>query len=194
VLERADLCLPDGAGLLWASRRLGRPIPQRVAGVDLVRSLARAGAREGWKFFFLGSREGVAQAAARVLQDENPGLQVVGSLAGGPGPEWDERSTAAVRASGAQVLLVAYGAPAQDMWISRNLKSSGARVAMGVGGAFDFISGRSRRAPNWMRQRGLEWLHRLGREPWRWRRMLALPAFVVEVSKQVRQKNAPARP
>jgi N-acetylglucosaminyldiphosphoundecaprenol N-acetyl-beta-D-mannosaminyltransferase len=86
-----------------------------------------------------------------------------------------------VRASGAQILLLAYGGGAEEQWLARNLTASGAIVGMGVGGAFDFISGRTRRAPRWMQQRGLEWLHRLSRQPWRWRRMLALPQFVARV-------------
>jgi N-acetylglucosaminyldiphosphoundecaprenol N-acetyl-beta-D-mannosaminyltransferase len=88
---------------------------------------------------------------------------------------------AAVRRAGADIVLVAYGAPAQDLWIARNLPATGARLGMGVGGAFDFITGRARRAPRWMQVRGLEWLHRLAREPWRWRRMLALPHFAARV-------------
>ena len=183
VLEAADLAIPDGAGLLWAARRRKQVIPQRVAGVDLIHALAGEAERAGWRVFLLGARPGVAAAAAAVLHRRHPGLIICGILAGSPSPSEDATSSAAVRAARADLLLVAFGAPAQDLWIARNLERSGARVAMGVGGAFDFISGQARRAPAWMRRRGLEWLYRLSREPWRWRRMLALPRFVVLVLK-----------
>lgn len=181
VLNNADLCLPDGAGLLWAARHARQPLPARVAGVDFVRALAREGAGRGWRFFFLGAAPGVAAAAAQALRTENPGLLVAGTYAGSPDPSEDAATLPVVRQSLADVLLVAYGAPAQDLWIARNLAASGARLGIGVGGAFDFITGRARRAPRWMQDRGLEWLHRLTRQPWRWRRMLALPHFALRV-------------
>ncbi|HEV3095786.1 MAG TPA: WecB/TagA/CpsF family glycosyltransferase [Candidatus Dormibacteraeota bacterium] len=186
VLRRADLALADGAGVLWAARRLGHPLPGRVAGVDLLQSLAARGGAEGWRFFFLGGAAGAAEAAGDVLHERYPGFHLAGTDTGSPDPFNDARTTQAVRASGAQLLFLAYGAAAEEAWLARNLDRSGAIVGMGVGGAFDFISGRSRRAPRWMRERGLEWLHRLGREPWRWRRMLALPRFVLRVLREPR--------
>ena len=194
VLEQADLCLPDGAGLLWAARRLRLRLPARVTGVDLIQALAPRAAREGWRVFFLGAREGVALAAAAVVRAKNPGLVMAGAMAGSPEPASDEQVVAAVREARPDLLLVAYGAPAQDLWISRNLAKTGARVGIGVGGAFDFISGRSRRAPPWMRERGLEWLHRLWREPWRWRRMLALPRFALRVALSGRAEGTQTAP
>lgn len=187
VLRRADLALADGAGVLWAARRLGHPLPARVAGVDFVTALAARGATEGWRFFFLGGSPGVAQAAGRVLGDSYPGFVLAGAGAASPEPFSDAATTEAVRSTGAQVLMLAYGAAAEEVWLDRNLARSGAIIGMGVGGAFDFISGRARRAPPWMRDRGLEWLHRLSRQPWRWRRMLALPRFVVRVMLQPRR-------
>jgi N-acetylglucosaminyldiphosphoundecaprenol N-acetyl-beta-D-mannosaminyltransferase len=186
VLRRADLALADGAGVLWAARRLGHPLPGRVPGVDFVRALAARGATEGWRFFFLGGRPGVAEAAGRVLRDSYDGFVLAGADAGSPDAFSDAALTHAIRSSGAQVLFLAYGAAAEEAWLDRNLDRSGAIIGMGVGGAFDFISGRERRAPPWMRERGLEWLHRLSRQPWRWRRMLALPRFVVRVIREPR--------
>jgi len=184
VLGRADLALADGAGVSWAARRLGHPLPQRVPGVDFVRALAARGAAEGWRFFFLGGGPGVAEAAGGALKAAYPGFILAGTHAGSPDLSNDASTTEAVRSSGAQVLLLAYGAAAEEAWLARNLGRSGAAVGMGVGGALDFISGRVRRAPPWMRARGLEWLHRLAREPWRWRRMLALPRFVIRVVRE----------
>jgi N-acetylglucosaminyldiphosphoundecaprenol N-acetyl-beta-D-mannosaminyltransferase len=181
ILQNADLALADGAGVLWAARRLGHPLPGRVTGVDLLQALAARGAKEGWRFFFLGGAPGVAQMAGAVLARRFPGFRLAGTYAGSARPEDDRAAVEAVRASGAQLLFVAYGGGAEEAWLERNLAGSGAIVGMGVGGAFDFISGRARRAPPWMREHGLEWLYRLGRQPWRWRRMLALPRFAMQV-------------
>ena len=177
VLDEAALALPDGIGVVWASRWLGRDLPERVAGVDLVWELAGLAARRGYGIFCLGAVPGVAEETARRLSEWHPGLRIAGCHAGSPSLEEEGEIVARVRASGPQVLFVAYGAPRQDVWIHRNLEALGVPLAMGVGGAFDFIAGRTRRAPGWMRWLGLEWLHRLAMEPWRWRRMLALPRF-----------------
>lgn len=181
VLRRADLSLADGAGVLWAARRLGSPLPGRVPGVDFLGALAARGAAQGWRFFFLGGDPGVAEAAGAALRTAFPGFQLVGTFGGSPDPRDDSASVAAVRASRAQLVFVAYGGGEEEAWLARNLAASGALVGMGVGGAFDFISGRARRAPPFMREHGLEWLHRLIKQPWRWRRMLALPRFMVRV-------------
>jgi N-acetylglucosaminyldiphosphoundecaprenol N-acetyl-beta-D-mannosaminyltransferase len=184
VLRQADLSLADGVGVLWASRHHGTPLPARVSGVDLVRAMASRGASEGWRFFFLGAGPGVAEAAAAALQRDYPGFQLAGTHSGSPTPADEQAAVALVQRSRTDVLIVAYGAPAEELWIARNLGATRVRVAMGVGGALDFISGRTRRAPRWMREHGLEWMHRLSREPWRWRRMLALPRFVLRVMRQ----------
>lgn len=178
VLQEADLSLPDGIGLLWAARFLGKPLSQRVAGVDTVRRMASLAAKRGYRLFLLGAAEGVAEATATKLEEENPGLKVAGTYAGSPDPKEEEEIVEMIRAARPHLLLVAYGAPQQDLWIHRNLRRLEVPVAMGVGGAFDFISGKVQRAPGWMQRLGLEWLHRLLHEPWRWRRMLALPEFV----------------
>ena len=192
VLRGADLALADGAGVVWAARRLGHPLPERVAGVDFVEALAARGAARNWRFFFLGGRPGVAEAAGRVLQEKYPGFTLAGTHAGSPHPSSDAATIEAVRSTGAQLLFLAYGAGAEEAWLARNLASSGATVGMGVGGAFDFISGRVHRAPLWMRNLGLEWLHRLSREPWRWRRMIALPRFVIRVMREGGQGKGPS--
>jgi N-acetylglucosaminyldiphosphoundecaprenol N-acetyl-beta-D-mannosaminyltransferase len=181
VLNGADLALADGIGLVWAARLLRRPLPERVAGSDMVPRIARRAAKEGWRLYLLGAAPGVAQQAALALGASCPALQVAGTYAGSPAPDEEEAIVERIRAVSPDVLLVAYGAPAQDMWIARNLTRLGVPVAMGVGGTLDFIAGRARRAPGWVRWLGLEWLHRLVLEPWRWRRMMALPCFAWQV-------------
>lgn len=190
VLDEADLALPDGVGLIWASRLLGRPLRERVAGADLVPLIARLSAARGYGIYLLGAAPGVAEEAASVLERDNPGLRIVGTYAGSPDP-WEEHEIVArVTAASPEFLLVAYGAPRQDLWIHRNLERLGVPVCMGVGGALDFVAGVAVRAPTWMRKIGLEWLHRLRRQPWRWRRMLALPQFAFLVVRQRLSSNA----
>ncbi len=182
ILWAADLCIPDGVGLLLAARWLGQKLPERVPGSELIYHLAELCAREGWRPFLLGAAEGVAAETARILQAQYPALHIAGTYSGSPSFEENEAIVQMIHESGADVLLVAYGAPKQDKWIYRNRhKLPKVRVAMGVGGSFDFVTGKAIRAPRWVQNLGLEWLHRLLHEPWRWRRMLALPRFVLSI-------------
>jgi len=178
ILNASSLALPDGAGLLWAARFLGCPLQERVTGVDTMQRLAALAARKGYRLFLLGAAPGVAVETAARLCKTYPGVTIVGTHAGSPAPEEEDEIVGMIQRARPDLLFVAYGAPAQDKWIARNLERLGVPVAMGVGGAFDFISGRAKRAPRWVQRLGLEWLHRLCHEPWRWRRMLALPKFV----------------
>lgn len=181
TLNAADLALPDGIGLLLAARLLGRPLPARVAGVDFVRQLGARLAERGERPFLLGAAPGVAAKAAAILERDLPGLRVAGTYAGSPRPEDAPAILERIAASGARVLLVAYGAPRQDLWIRTHrdaLGGMGIRLASGVGGSFDFIAGVLPRAPRGWQRLGLEWLYRWRLEPWRWRRMIRLPLFL----------------
>lgn len=182
ILQTVDLCLADGIGLVWASRLLKHPLPERVPGSELVYHLASRCAAHQQPLFLLGAASGVAEAAAEKLISLYPDLIIAGTYAGSPHVRDSAEIIARINASGARVLYVAYGAPAQDKWIRHyGGRLETVRVAMGVGGALDFITGRSVRAPRWVQALGLEWLHRLIKEPWRWRRMLALPRFAGRV-------------
>lgn len=178
VLREADLCVADGVGLLFAARYVGHALPERVTGSDGVPLIAERAAREGWKLFLLGAAPGVAERAAAQLIAQNSELQIAGTYAGSPTPEEEDAIIERVNASGADILFVAYGAPRQDQWIARNRDRLNVKVAMGVGGTLDFVAGVVPRAPRWMRRLALEWLFRLIRQPWRWRRMLRIPRFV----------------
>ncbi len=177
IINHSALALPDGVGVWWASRRMGRPVPQRVPGVDLVVHLALLSAKKGYRMYFLGAMPGVAECAAATLGNRFPGATIVGTHAGSPSPEHDTELVDLIRAQRPDILCVAYGAPTQDRWIARNLRALGVPVCIGVGGSFDYIAGVRPLAPQWLRNLGLEWLHRLITQPWRWRRMLALPRF-----------------
>ena len=181
AINSAALVLADGIGVVWATRYLGRSTPERVTGSDMLPQLARLCAASGYRLYLLGAAVGIAEAAGARLQELAPGLEIAGTYTGSPAPEEESEIIERIRAARADVLCVAYGAPAQDLWIWRNLSRLPAAVAMGVGGAYDFLSGRQRRAPLVMQRMGLEWLYRLYREPWRWRRMLVLPQFAVRV-------------
>jgi len=181
VLERADVTVPDGVGLLLAAHYRGTPLPERVTGSDGVPLIAGEAARQGWRLFLLGAAPGVAEKAAAVLCAAHPALQIVGIYEGTPAPNEEAGIVARVNASGADILLVAYGAPEQDKWIARNLPRLQVKMAMGVGGTFDFIAGVVSRAPESFRRSGLEWLYRLYLQPWRIRRMMRLPRFALAV-------------
>lgn len=181
ILRRADLCVPDGMGLVWAARRLGQRLPQRVTGSDGLPIIAERAAQEGWRLFLLGAAPGIAEKAAEILSQRYPGLHIAGTYSGSPSPEEEAAIVERINTSGTDLLFVAYGAPEQDKWIARNLPRLDVAMAMGVGGAYDFIAGVVPRAPLWMRRAGLEWLFRLIRQPWRIKRMMRLPRFVIAV-------------
>ncbi|MFC1959546.1 WecB/TagA/CpsF family glycosyltransferase [Chloroflexota bacterium] len=181
LLNRVALCVADGQGLLWAANHLKTSLPDRITGSDGVPLMAQWAAEEGWRIFLLGAAKGVAEQAATTLQERYPGLQIAGTYAGSPDPAEEDALVAMINESNANLLFVAYGAPKQDKWIARNLPRLNVQVATGVGGALDFIVGVQKRAPKSWQRFGLEWLYRLLQEPWRWKRMLRLPRFVLAV-------------
>ena len=184
LLDRADLNVADGVGLMLAARWLGHRLPERITGSDGIFRLSAHCAARGYRPYFLGAGPGVAERAAERLVALHPGLQVAGTFAGSPRAAEEAAIIDRVRAAAPDLLFVAYGVPAEEIWIARNRERLGVPVMMGVGGTLDFVAGVARRAPVWMRRAGLEWLHRLAREPWRWRRQLALPRFVGLVRRQ----------
>jgi N-acetylglucosaminyldiphosphoundecaprenol N-acetyl-beta-D-mannosaminyltransferase len=179
IINNATLALPDGIGLLKAARFLRTtPIPERVAGSDLVVRLAELSHRKGYRIYFLGAQEGIAEKAIARLKVDYPNLNVAGFYAGSPALAENEAIVQRILPARPDVLFVAYGAPRQDKWIARNLERLQIPVCMGVGGSFDFLAGVALRAPVPLRRLGLEWLHRLVVQPWRWRRIWrAVPYF-----------------
>jgi N-acetylglucosaminyldiphosphoundecaprenol N-acetyl-beta-D-mannosaminyltransferase len=186
VLVRADLATPDGVGVILAAQMLGRPLRGRATGIDLVEALAAHG-EPHLGLFLLGAKPGIAEQAAARLQARYPRCVIAGIWPGSPHPKHSAEALQRIQASRANVLLVAYGAPEQDRWIDRHreeLAKCGIVVAVGVGGTFDYLAGAVPRAPLLVRQLGFEWLYRLIRQPWRWRRQLALPHFLVLVLRE----------
>ena len=182
IARAADLVVADGTGVLVASRVLGDPLPGRVPGRVLVPAVLQLASGP---VFLLGAAPGVAERAAATLVRRIPSLQVVGTHAGSPVPEQDQAMRARIEASGARVLLVAYGMPAQERWIARNFPFlPSVRTAIGVGGVFDQLAGRVRLPPRFVHAIGLEWLWRLAFEPSRWRRQRVLQVFAALVARQ----------
>ena len=184
MLNAAALNVADSTGVMLAARLLGRRLRERVTGSDGIYRLASHCAGQGYRAFLLGAAPGVAEVVAERLAAANPGLEVAGTFAGSPQAEDEDAIIARVQTAAPDLLLVAYGVPAEEKWIARNRLRLGVPVMVGVGGTFDFVAGVTRRAPAWMRRTGLEWFYRLLREPWRWRRQLALPKFVWLVVRQ----------
>jgi N-acetylglucosaminyldiphosphoundecaprenol N-acetyl-beta-D-mannosaminyltransferase len=168
INDRAAFILADGKPLVWASRLLGSPLPERVAGSDLIFHLCEAAAREGFRIFLLGGGEGVAEEAARQLVGRYPGLQVVRTICP-PFRELTADEHAAligeVRAASPDLLIAAFTQPNGERWLSANLEALGVPVVVNFGAAIDFAAGRVRRAPRWMQRTGMEWAFRLWLEP-----------------------------
>jgi N-acetylglucosaminyldiphosphoundecaprenol N-acetyl-beta-D-mannosaminyltransferase len=177
TIHAADLVVPDGSGIVWAAHLLGTPLPERVTGVDLLEAITAKATTPNVRVFLLGAAPGVAAEAARRLSARHPTNLHIFSLAGSPAPADADDVLAAIDAARPDLLFVAFGSPAQERWIAAHRDRLPATVAIGVGGALDFAAGTASRAPRWLRRLGLEWLYRLVRQPWRWRRMMALPHF-----------------
>lgn len=178
ALNGSALNVPDGVGVLWAARRLGKPFSERVAGQEMVDQISRLAAQERFRVFLLGAREGIAERAAAILCRRNPGLEIAGCHAGSPALEEEDEIIGRVNAANAQILFVAYGPPRQELWIARNAPRLNVSIAMGVGGTFDTIAGVVPRAPQWIRRMGFEWTYRLLREPRRLKRQMTIPYFM----------------
>ena len=177
ALLEADLVLPDGIGVLYAAKILGRPLRGRTPGVDFAQALMGRMAAEGGRLFLLGAKPGVAEKAAANLAERYPGLTVCGVHDGyfkedGPVAE-------AIRAAKADVVFVCLGAPKQELWMAEHGPATGAHLMVGLGGALDVFAGVTERAPAGFQKLGLEWLYRLMKEPRRAGRMAKLPLVLV---------------
>ena len=184
ILTGAELVVADGIGIVWAARRLGTPLPERVPGVELAAAALSLAAENGYRVYLLGGAPGVAAKAARRLVHRYPGLEVVGVQHGYFTPGEEEEVAARIAAASPHLLLVGLGMGKQEKWIHRHRQSLGVPVSMGVGGSLDVFAGRVRRAPAWVCRLGLEWFYRLLLQPRRLPRMLALPKFVLRVLRE----------
>lgn len=187
ALNGADLVLPDGIGVIYASKILGRPLRGRVPGCDFAAALCGRMAGEGKKLFLLGAKPGVAEQAARNLEAAHPGLTVCGTHDGYFTE--DAPVVEAIRAAGADAVFVCLGAPKQEYWMMEHGPETGAAFLIGLGGSLDVFAGTVKRAPGVWQKLGLEWLYRLIHQPSRIGRMAKLPLFLVSAVKAKGKKE-----
>lgn len=193
VMEQAELIVPDGAGIVWASEHAGDPVAERVAGFDLLHELMAEGERRRWSVYLLGAAQDTVEETARRLQESYPLVKLAGFRNGWFGPEEDEAVIAEIQAARPDLLFVARDAlKTQEPWIARYKQELGVPVVMGVGGSFDVIAGKTKRAPVLFQKLRLEWFHRLLMQPSRAGRMAALPKFVLKVLRA--KENLSKRP
>lgn len=181
LIEGADLVIPDGVGVIYASKILGRPLKGRVPGIEFAAALADRMAGSGHRLYLLGAKPGVAEEAGARLVHAHPGLTVCGTHDGyfqEDGPVAED-----IRQSGADVVFVCLGAPKQEHWIADHGGDTGARLLVGLGGSLDVFAGRVERAPDRWQRLGLEWLYRALKEPARLRRVARLPLFLCSAVK-----------
>jgi len=178
IVNSADLRLADGISMIVVSRLLGRPLKERVTGIDFVLAACERAASKKWSIFLLGSAPGVVKAAAEALMSRYPGIRISGYQDGYFSPEEEKGIITRIRGSKTDILFAGLGMGRQEKWLAEHLSELNVPVSMGIGGSLDVISGLKRRAPRFIRALYIEWLYRLVTEPWRWRRQLALPQFL----------------
>lgn len=185
LLNSAELMLPDGAGVVLASKILKTPLKQKVAGVDFADGLLGVLETTGQSLYLLGSKPGIGELAARKMMQKHPRLRIAGIADGyfqDEAPVIDK-----INASGADVLFVCLGAPKQEQFMARHQKALHVKLMAGLGGSLDSFAGTVKRAPKWMIRLNLEWLYRLIKEPKRFKRMLRLPKYLwAVVCKRIR--------
>lgn len=181
ILDRADLVVPDGIGVVWASRLLKTPLPQRVPGVELMEKLLVRSAERQWRIFLLGAEPATLDLANKNIAKFYPGINIVGVHHGFFQNSDEDQLLATIKAACPDILFIAMGVPKQEKWAAAHLAKLKVPVAIGVGGSFQILAGTVKRAPAWMCSYGLEWLYRLVTQPHRFGRMLALPRFAFRV-------------
>jgi N-acetylglucosaminyldiphosphoundecaprenol N-acetyl-beta-D-mannosaminyltransferase len=180
IINSADLCIPDGMGVLAASKILGMPLIERVTGIDLMMEVLKGAKENGYRVFLLGSSYGVAESAANNL----PGINIEGTHHGYFDDTNEKEVLEQIKHSRRDILFVGLGAPRQEFWAAKHYQDLGVPVTMVIGGSLDAISGRVKRAPVVFQKLGIEWLYRLAKEPKRWKRQLKLVEFMLMVVKR----------
>ncbi|MEK4248290.1 WecB/TagA/CpsF family glycosyltransferase [Paenibacillus sp. FSL W7-1287] len=181
MMLKSDLIVPDGAGVVWAAQKGGDPVAERVTGIELLHELLKVGESHHWKVYLLGTTQEIIEAAAQSLQMQYPQVRIVGYRNGFFGADEDDEVVASIAELKPDLLFVARGAETQEPWIVKHREALGVPLIMGVGGSFDVISGKLKRAPEWIQKLRIEWLFRLLQEPKRLPRMLVLPKFMLKV-------------
>jgi N-acetylglucosaminyldiphosphoundecaprenol N-acetyl-beta-D-mannosaminyltransferase len=182
LLNRADYQIPDGIGVILASKLKRGQVKHRVTGIDMMLKLCHTATLQGKRIFMYGGKPGVADAAKSVLEKQFPEIQIVGTL---HGYEKDENIIInTINQHEPEIIFVALGSPVQEYWIVNHMNLLTPYVYQGVGGSYDVLSGNLKRAPELFQSLGLEWFYRLIKEPWRWKRQLILPQFLLKTMKK----------
>lgn len=185
VLNSADMCVPDGIGVVYGSRIIGKPLPERVAGFDLSMGLMDRMSKFGGRVFLFGSKPGVAdEAAAEKLTQKYPGLEIAGTRNGYFAESDEEEIINEINSSNADLLMVCLGAPKQEKWINKYKDRLNVKLCIGAGGSLDVVAGNVKRAPEIFIKLNLEWFYRLCKQPSRIGRFMALPKFILTVKKK----------
>jgi N-acetylglucosaminyldiphosphoundecaprenol N-acetyl-beta-D-mannosaminyltransferase len=184
ILNKGDLVIPDGIGIVIASKILGKKIPERVAGYDLVQNIFKRIKKTNRTVYLLGASEGVAIKAADKMREIHKGLKIVGVHDGYFDENEEKNIMESINTLKPDLLLVGLGAPRQEKWIDNNIHKLNIKVAIGVGGSFDGMAGNVKRAPLIFQKLGLEWFYRLIKQPSRITRMIKLPVFLIKVIKE----------
>lgn len=183
ALDRADYIVPDGIGVLMAAKRLGTPLKEKVAGVELSRNLLEKAAKEGGKVYLLGAKPGIAAKAKECLEEEIPGIAIVGVRDGYFKPEDEPAIVEEINGLDVDMLFVCLGAPKQELWMAKHKSDLKVGVMLGLGGSLDIFSHTLKRAPKWMIACRMEWLYRVIKEPYRVGRIASLPKFLLSIKK-----------
>lgn len=191
ALAQADFVLADGQPLVWVSRLLGQPLPERIAGIDLMEEMLAAAAEKGWRVFFLGAQESVLRQAIMNLKERHAGLIVAGVQHGYFTAAETERVLERINQSEADLLLVGLDSPQKELWLTRYGARLKVPVRQAVGGSFEIAAGRRRRAPTWMRRMGLEWLYRLLQDPLHlgWRYLYTNTVFLLLITQALLRRR-----
>ncbi|WP_042354029.1 WecB/TagA/CpsF family glycosyltransferase [Bacillus rubiinfantis] len=180
IVQTAAMVVPDGIGIVIASKLINHPLEERVAGYDLMVRLLELGDQKKWRIYLLGGKDYTNKKAVYNISKRYPNVQIVGSHHGFF--DWNETTVAdEIKAVQPDIVFVALGFPKQEQWIARNIDSFTKGLFMGVGGSIDVLAGEVKRAPLFWRKLNLEWLYRLLKQPSRWRRILALPRFLIKI-------------
>jgi len=195
IYKAADMLIPDGMPLIWASKLLGMPLKEKVSGSDLLPLFCQVASKKEYRIFFLGADPGVAEEAKNILTGKNPGLRIVGTYSPPYGFEnvdgEIEKIIKMIRGKNPHVLFVGLGFPKEEKFLWKHKNDFQVPVSVGIGATFDFITGKQRRAPLWMQKSGMEWFYRLCRDPKRlWKRyLIGNTLFIILVFKEILLKK-----
>ncbi|MBC5624101.1 WecB/TagA/CpsF family glycosyltransferase [Clostridium sp. NSJ-49] len=165
IINECPLINADGQSIVWGSKFLGNPLPERVAGIDIFTELVKVSAEKGYRPYFFGAKQEVVEEVVKIFKEKYPTLNVAGYRNGYFKEEESKNIAEEIRNSDADILFVAFSSPMKEFWIREHMDIMRVPFAMGVGGSFDVIAGKTTRAPKWMQRCGLEWFHRFIQEP-----------------------------